>query len=685
MSPGSETSAAGTVCSLNDIKAVNDCFHQQQKQNFDWNFIDFVIDYLLSSDKSGKKAADVDKLIQDYVKLNPQLREQLVVMLKNLAEVKEIKIDPSHEAAVLPKKTTKVNSDKESATRPTKLSSSPNLASSTRSPTRRSPTLSAATSSSDVRGIPTPDVSETPSLSEIEASSPESKMLSAPPIPKVVLTTPARVRDDGAKIEETLPEPSAPPPSPTSPQLQVGYVRVVGATTKALRLLRLEDASVDNITLMTTTPKRIDDSDCDEVFQFAGCTYEELNKKKKNAAAAIADDDDENENEDDDDETIIDAAAPAAEVGSATGSAACVPKDALEFAVLERMKEITGFNIEDILGSRFGLDTASSSGRSSSTYLAISKPLRLVEDIESRTPKVPARSQQLVEGEIQPHCLAQAECCAVTSLDDLTDLVAEIFPNDMELQEAFANKAHNSLDLWKFIVKYGRMYKDFVNEVLEMVNELKKGLVGAMDAHREKTNEILDTHKREMCLVVERARASDHRVEALEKELVDLRQLADDHRVKTFTQEEEILKLQKDLTAKEKRIRNFDNVKKELLSDRDKIKQKKEELATELESSRSDLMKAKSDTDSLRERLKRSWQKFDETDYKLRELEGKLSEERAETERYKKSNSLLAKKMQTLQNEVTQLKANQKLVKELLILLVRLVPPLPECHLSSHQ
>lgn len=540
MSPRSKSSTTETVCSLTKIEAVNDSFHQQLtatlKQDIDWNFIDFVIDYLLSSDKDGQQAADVDKLIQNYVKLNPQLREQFVNMLKNLAEAKEVKIESSHEAAtVLPKKTVKVNSSDKvnQAVKATRLASSSNSPSSSRSPTRHSPTLSASTSSSDVTGISTPDVAESSSSTPTEHESPESTMPAASAKLKALATTvPAKGEDNVAGSNQSIlssPQKTSPkqvypprPAPPLPPPLQVGYVRVVGATSKALQLLRLEDHCVDKITLVKTTPRRIDDSDCDEVFQFANCTYDELvrldgtaaskkkkkkrnkkkNKKKNNsgaAAGAAADEDDEDENVVESETCVVPGIPQAAgnEEPSPAGQAlagknaawqdvefddldeadegtAEAVKRLCELALFDGVKGVKVSERENSMGSGCGLEKTSTRSGVASTVLAITKPLLLAKDIESRTPKTLARPEMLLDGEFSFRNVSPAECGVVTSWDDLKELVAEVFPNDSELQEAFATKAHNSLDLWKFIVKYGRMYKDFVSEVLEMVNELKK-------------------------------------------------------------------------------------------------------------------------------------------------------------------------------------------------------------------
>lgn len=180
-----------------------------------------------------------------------------------------------------------------------------------------------------------------------------------------------------------------------------------------------------------------------------------------------------------------------------------------------------------------------------------------------------------------------------------------------------------------------------------------------MDMHREKTSEILETHKKEMGTVVEKARAADFRIEELEKELEDHRLSADDQRVKAFTQEEEIQKLQKSLTAKEKRIKDFDNVKKELLADRNKTREERDRFFAEHEQTKSELAESQAECESLRTRLQKSWDNFEAADYRVRELESKLCDERTETEKYKESNALLTKKLQSLQNEVARLRENE--------------------------
>lgn len=774
MNPRSRNSTTESVCSLTKIEAVNDSFHQQLtatlKQDIDWNFIDFIIDYLLSSDKDGPQEADVDKLIQNYVKLNPQLREQLVTMLKNLAEGKEIRIEPSHDAAVLPKKSLKVKTDESvSMIAPSKTNSVLKSPSSSRSPKRNSSHTSHAasrtSSSSDVVEKSTSELAKTSTSDRTECSTLIANRIAemANPDPSAAssskLKASSKLTVDGpgtvSKTSPTSSEPQAPPPSPrdAQPPLNVGYVRVAGATAKALQLLRWEDHCIDDIALVSTTPKRIDDSDCDELFQFAGCTYDEFlrfesaggstkkkrkrNKKKnKKKNHCVADDD----NTVDPSTATLGAGHEAAEASISSSvedvraaAEVALPKDDEddqdnEGAVAKEKERLAALasrvrtpSTEDSgVGSA---DAPSTSSGHTSAVLAITKPLRLVKDIESRAPMTLARSDILLEKEFKFQSVSQAECGVVTSWDDLKELVAEVFPNDSELQEAFATKAHNSLDLWKFIVKYGRMYKDFVSEVLEMVNELKKvrsvfdvasvevaenslysfnwnlwspltstmncpnarhlfpqGLIDAMDMHREKTNEILETHKKEMCSVVEKARAADYRIEVLEKELEDHRLSADDQKVKAFTQEEEIQKLQKDLSAKEKRLRDFDNVKRELLSERNKAKEERDRLAAEHEKTKSELLKAKSESDSLRTRLKRSREGAEETDYRLRELESKLCDEQAETEKLKESNARLAKKTEALQNEIERLREKQ--ARQRVIETANKASTLPSCNIA---
>lgn len=125
----------------------------------------------------------------------------------------------------------------------------------------------------------------------------------------------------------------------------------------------------------------------------------------------------------------------------------------------------------------------------------LSKPSQLLEDnleqasslASSLLTAIPAELSSATALALQPDGLFDREFkfktvgqqeTKVVTWDELEFLVSEVFPHDSELKKAFETKSQNSFELWKFVVKYGKIYKDFVSEVLEMVNELKK--VGAL-------------------------------------------------------------------------------------------------------------------------------------------------------------------------------------------------------------
>ncbi|OQR78911.1 hypothetical protein BIW11_06094 [Tropilaelaps mercedesae] len=183
-----------------------------------------------------------------------------------------------------------------------------------------------------------------------------------------------------------------------------------------------------------------------------------------------------------------------------------------------------------------------------------------------------------------------------------------------------------------------------------------------MDMHREKTSEILESHKKEMCSVVEKARVAEGKIDLLEKELDRYQQVLDDQKVKIFGQDEELEKLRKEQAAKDKKIKDFDNVKKSLIVEKNRAKDDAKKMAEEMRELKNELDKEKKSNQTLRGKVRRETERTEDLEYKLRELENQHYDDQIEMESLQDRNNVLTYKVDDLLGEVSYLK--EKLTKQ---------------------
>ncbi|OQR73224.1 hypothetical protein BIW11_09869, partial [Tropilaelaps mercedesae] len=380
----------------------------------DSNFID-VVDYLLSPDKDGYVS---DRVIQKYLTLNSQAKEQLVDMLKQLAMTNVE--DHRFADAVEPQTSGNVSQSNDST----------------------------------------------------EARSDKDPKHCAP---------------------------------------RISYVRVIGATPKALQLLQMSNRSVENVSVLKNISRYNEDSDYDDVSVISN--YEVALKAGEDL------------------ENTID--------GADNGSVAsgCKKKKRRKRKNNKKRSPETDVEVEIELDESEEADVYRETYRIDGALKLFKKPLQLPKCVQAQRHQQHQQQQQQQIYVVCEHFSSNQECQAqhhqgvippaeqasheraaalvsaaspvtvtepssvpvgilkpdpllfdkefkfksigqqetkVASWDQLKCLVSEVFPHDSELKKAFESKSQNSFELWKFVVKYGKMYKDFVSEVLEMVNELKK-------------------------------------------------------------------------------------------------------------------------------------------------------------------------------------------------------------------
>lgn len=183
-----------------------------------------------------------------------------------------------------------------------------------------------------------------------------------------------------------------------------------------------------------------------------------------------------------------------------------------------------------------------------------------------------------------------------------------------------------------------------------------------MDMHRQKTSEILESHKKEMWNVVEKARIAENKIDILESELDKYQQVLDDQKVKIFGQDEELGKLRKEHAVKVKKIKDFDNVKKSLIIEKNKAKDDAKKAIEEMRELKDELAKEKKENEIIRGKLARETERTDDLEYKLRELENQHYDDQIEMESLQERNNVLTYKVDDLLNEISHLK--EQLAKE---------------------
>ncbi|XP_022672526.1 uncharacterized protein LOC111255125 [Varroa destructor] len=551
----------------------------------DSNFID-VVDYLLSPDKDGCVS---DRVIQKYLTLNPQAKEHLVEMLKQLATTNVE--DHRFEDAIEPQA--------DSCTHHTS-------------------------------------------------------------------------EHTEARIDKDLKQRAS----------RIGYVRVVGATPRALQLLQVSNRVVEGVSILSNVPRYNEDSDYDdlpiisnvydEVLKAAedfennggiqvtenepaagGCKKKRRKKRKNNNKKRSPDPEVELEIELEESEEadVYREMYRIDETLELFRKPLQLPAPSLkqqQLSVCERLgvsqQQHSRLN-EKVQVQADSLNTIASYTAGLSSGIAAANALK---------------SEALFDKEFKFKSVGQQDT-KVATWDELKCLVSEVFPHDSELKKALDNKSQNSFELWKFVVKYGKMYKDFVSEVLEMVNELKKGLHEAMDMQREKTTEILESHKKEMCIVVEKARIAEGKIDLLEKELDRNKKLLDDQKVKIFGQDEELEKLRKEHITKDKKIKDFHNVKKSLIVEKSKAKDDVKKVTEEMRELKSELEKERKLNETLRAKVRRETDRVEDLEYKLRELENQHYDDQTEMENLQERNNVLTYKVDDLLKEISYLK--EKLAK----------------------